>query len=425
MPIATGARRHERDGDDAVPTRPAERELRRLHPRGRADRRVGAAPGERNARADDLVCAGHELGVEARIRVVEQEQQRLAAPPASTPAKAAAAARLAAPRGSCEAPSPSPTPTSTSSSNASAAQPSAHHRARGDDPVARHPGPRHVGRRRGRLLDCRPPAQRRRREDEHEARRPPQPVAAPAHRVAYGVRPDGNARRSVTGAQCRRHLDPPAIPRDRRTPTTSSDATRFAHRRVYSSGECPSSSVRERRNGSDRVRARREAARPRLPARSDDRAGSAGRRTRRRAADRRSLVRSLVRRLVRAAAAGVHGRRHRQRGRLRRRTHRSASTGSPDGSSGRSPTWAATTTPSSRWPTPRTTENVAAVERANPAFFSDSPWLNHYDAVFADFYFTAWNAWRTVRQRAAGVGDRVRRRRPAGRPPRRATCCSA
>ena len=43
----------------------------------------------------------------------------------------------------------------------------------------------------------------------------------------------------------------------------------------------------------------------------------------------------------------------------------------------------------------RTTEKVAAVERGDPAFFSDSPWLNHYDAVFADFYFTAWNAWQT------------------------------
>jgi hypothetical protein len=43
----------------------------------------------------------------------------------------------------------------------------------------------------------------------------------------------------------------------------------------------------------------------------------------------------------------------------------------------------------------RTTEKVAAVERGDPAFFSDSPWLNHYDATFADMYFTAWNAWRT------------------------------
>jgi len=43
----------------------------------------------------------------------------------------------------------------------------------------------------------------------------------------------------------------------------------------------------------------------------------------------------------------------------------------------------------------RTTEKVAAVERADPAFFADNAWLNHYDAVFANFYFTAWNAWRT------------------------------
>ena len=42
----------------------------------------------------------------------------------------------------------------------------------------------------------------------------------------------------------------------------------------------------------------------------------------------------------------------------------------------------------------RTTEKVAAVERGDPAFFSDTPWLNHYDAVFADLYFSAWNAWR-------------------------------
>jgi hypothetical protein len=42
----------------------------------------------------------------------------------------------------------------------------------------------------------------------------------------------------------------------------------------------------------------------------------------------------------------------------------------------------------------RTTQAVAAVERADPAFFSDNPWLNHYDAVFADFYFDAWNSWR-------------------------------
>ena len=42
----------------------------------------------------------------------------------------------------------------------------------------------------------------------------------------------------------------------------------------------------------------------------------------------------------------------------------------------------------------RTTQKVAAVERADPAFFADNPWLNHYDAVFADFYFSAWNSWQ-------------------------------
>jgi Family of unknown function (DUF5995) len=42
----------------------------------------------------------------------------------------------------------------------------------------------------------------------------------------------------------------------------------------------------------------------------------------------------------------------------------------------------------------RTSQKVAAVERADPAFFADNPWLNHYDAVFADFYFSAWNSWQ-------------------------------
>jgi hypothetical protein len=42
----------------------------------------------------------------------------------------------------------------------------------------------------------------------------------------------------------------------------------------------------------------------------------------------------------------------------------------------------------------RTTEYVAAWERANPTFFDDNPWLNHYDATFANMYFTAWNNWR-------------------------------
>jgi hypothetical protein len=42
----------------------------------------------------------------------------------------------------------------------------------------------------------------------------------------------------------------------------------------------------------------------------------------------------------------------------------------------------------------RMTEAVAAVERAQPKFFSDNPWLNHYDGTFADFYFSAWNSWQ-------------------------------
>jgi hypothetical protein len=42
----------------------------------------------------------------------------------------------------------------------------------------------------------------------------------------------------------------------------------------------------------------------------------------------------------------------------------------------------------------RTTEKVAAVEKAQPHFFSDNPWLNHYDATFADMYLSAWNSWQ-------------------------------
>ena len=45
----------------------------------------------------------------------------------------------------------------------------------------------------------------------------------------------------------------------------------------------------------------------------------------------------------------------------------------------------------------RTSEKVAAVERAQPTFFSDNPWLNHYDATFADMYFSAWNSWQRTR----------------------------
>jgi hypothetical protein len=42
----------------------------------------------------------------------------------------------------------------------------------------------------------------------------------------------------------------------------------------------------------------------------------------------------------------------------------------------------------------RTTETVGSVEKARPTFFSDNPWLNHYDATFADMYFSAWDSWQ-------------------------------
>ena len=42
----------------------------------------------------------------------------------------------------------------------------------------------------------------------------------------------------------------------------------------------------------------------------------------------------------------------------------------------------------------RTTEEVASYERAHPTYFADTPWLNHYDATFADMYFSAWNSWQ-------------------------------
>jgi hypothetical protein len=63
----------------------------------------------------------------------------------------------------------------------------------------------------------------------------------------------------------------------------------------------------------------------------------------------------------------------------------------------------------------RTTESVAAWERADPTFFDDNPWLNHYDATFADMYFTAWNDWRrgsgTVPRAWAIAFDMADRRR--------------
>ena len=74
----------------------------------------------------------------------------------------------------------------------------------------------------------------------------------------------------------------------------------------------------------------------------------------------------------------------------------------------------------------RTTEYVAAWERANPSFFSDNPWLNHYDATFAEHVLHRLEQLaRALGARAARVGDRVRRRRPAQGDAAPATCCSA
>ena len=45
----------------------------------------------------------------------------------------------------------------------------------------------------------------------------------------------------------------------------------------------------------------------------------------------------------------------------------------------------------------RTTETIKAVEKSQPAFFADTPWLNHYDATFGDMYLSAWNSWQRYR----------------------------
>jgi hypothetical protein len=41
----------------------------------------------------------------------------------------------------------------------------------------------------------------------------------------------------------------------------------------------------------------------------------------------------------------------------------------------------------------RTTEEFQRTITADPAFFEDGPWVNHEDAVFADFYFRAYDSW--------------------------------
>ncbi len=68
----------------------------------------------------------------------------------------------------------------------------------------------------------------------------------------------------------------------------------------------------------------------------------------------------------------------------------------------------------------RTTEAFARAIGGNPAYFEDGPWVNHEDAVFAQFYFLSYDAavrgeqvpvsWRTAFDAAAspdvtGIGD--------------------
>jgi hypothetical protein len=43
----------------------------------------------------------------------------------------------------------------------------------------------------------------------------------------------------------------------------------------------------------------------------------------------------------------------------------------------------------------RTTEEYRRTVGADPAFFFDTPYVNHEDAVFADEYFAAYDAWHT------------------------------
>ncbi len=41
----------------------------------------------------------------------------------------------------------------------------------------------------------------------------------------------------------------------------------------------------------------------------------------------------------------------------------------------------------------RTTEEFARTVQSDPGFFSDVPWINHEDAVFAELYFRAYDNW--------------------------------
>ena len=46
-----------------------------------------------------------------------------------------------------------------------------------------------------------------------------------------------------------------------------------------------------------------------------------------------------------------------------------------------------------------------------PGYFEDVPYINHMDAVFAKYYFDAYDNYqsRQPRRRARGLADRVRR----------------
>jgi len=43
----------------------------------------------------------------------------------------------------------------------------------------------------------------------------------------------------------------------------------------------------------------------------------------------------------------------------------------------------------------RTTEEFLRTVEGDPSFFSDLPWVNHLDAVFAELYFRAYDAWES------------------------------
>ena len=61
----------------------------------------------------------------------------------------------------------------------------------------------------------------------------------------------------------------------------------------------------------------------------------------------------------------------------------------------------------------------------DPTFFEDTAFVNHEDAVFARLLLPRLRRLARGQARAAGVGDRLRRRRRPRRLGHAATCCSA